>query len=223
MTPAEDYRALRAAGWRALDAYRATRPDPTEWTERAADALDKAGQDRTAVTWSHGPYTMTARLVTDEYADNDEYGEWTDDAGPDTIRDSYQNGRTDRDSRKHFRPEYSPTEHATDARARGMAAGPIADAWRQHADAQLRRARDAWYVFADVRASIAGVELGRASLAELDIDPDPALPYGIARSLTVRYVAETLADLATQAIDEATEERPRIAAALAETAAQVAP
>ena len=200
-----DYTALRRAGWTAATAWSASRPQPGD--ERAAELINSARQ---YIDWTAGRYAMHATLEPDPYADADEYGTWTNKAGPDTV----PNDRADRNDFHHFRPEYSIAERIETNRGRGMNRADARDRALADARADMLRARDAAPVFLTVTASLAGVTLGRADLGGLDINPDITLPYSVALSLTIRWIGESLADLITEAIADADENRPRIAAAL---------
>jgi len=211
MTPDErtTYAALRRAGWTAANAASAAKYHPASY-DHAADLYDCGTQ--TAV-WVSGDYDLTATLRPDSYADLSEYGEPTDDTGPDTI--PYEQGGAYRSDWKRYRPEYSIADRISDARAAGMTRAAARDKALDTARSDMLSHRDAQPCYMTVTASRAGVELGSASLSGLDTNPADSLPYGIARRMTIEYLAETLDDLTAEAIAEANERRPIIAAALA--------
>lgn len=203
------YRALRAAGWRAIDAHRAIR------RQLPASLLDDLDTDR-AVSWTVAPWTLRASMAHDPYYDaTEDYGTFTDDDGPDTIPNedtNYSNGR----GYKRFRPEYSIEDRYVDARARGMSRAVAQEYAESGARSDMLRARESQYVTVTVTASRAGVELGSASLSGIDAAQDIVLPYGVASVLARGWIRETVDDLTREAMAEANATLPAVLAALAE-------
>lgn len=220
MTPDEraTYTALRRAGWTASTAHRAARrtTDPALYDRAEAIAENR---DYRATTWEANGYQLAATLRSDDHADLEWYGEPTDDTGPDTI--PYEQGGAYRSDWKRYRPEYSIADRTADLHKRGMTRSDARAEALTMARLDMLAHRDAEPCYMTVTASRAGVELGRADLSGLDTNYSPSLPYSIARRLMIEYLAETLADLTAEAIAEAEERRPIIAAALAAQSAAV--
>jgi hypothetical protein len=200
------YTRARAAGIPARDALRIARWDP----QPIPDTLD--GFDL-VMTDHPDEYVSLEDLGYGRFLDSEEH--WSTGyhvrPDPDAIPNPHRDSRNPSGGARWYLPAVTIRESAAWFRKSGEARGPAWEHARAMAEEELSRATDDYgpdVRTVTVKASRAGVTLGRASCGMVEIAWDP-----IRRSSGDEYLWEVAHDLMGEAIDEARATLARLVAA----------
>lgn len=195
------YRAERAKGIPATNAYAVAKHIHAE---PAHPFLADLGYGHT-VTGQVGPYEITVKVVIDEDAqlgDDDVTGTFTDRDEDGCVKNTLYGPNGQR--MKYYLPSnYTRENTYNDLRAQGMSKSVARDAYNKRVQAEMYDDAHREYYGVMVTASVAGREVGSASLWGIDSVPG----YDVAA-----YFREVAVDLISEATSEAAERLPTVIA-----------
>ena len=180
------YRAFRAKGFRASQAYRIATHEPPEL------GFDPSGE---RATFERDGFDLLVTVQPDDYTDLSWLGEFTDTREDGAIRNP-DYGYTPH-VYEWFVPTYTAEQRRADLHAAGYSRGVADFLAREQVRQDAAMAVDYSEAVITVKARRAGVTLGTASVGGVGLGDD----YAEAR----RYIAETAEELTDEAITEARE------------------